>query len=99
MGEVYRAQDLRLNRFVAIKIVLSGTRVTAEQRERFSREAQSVARLVHPYVCRLYDAGHDHDLDYLVKEYLEGGTPASRTARGVLPVGEAGGTGRQIAVP
>jgi len=97
MGEVYRAQDLRLNRFVAIKIVLSGTRVTGEQRERFHREAQSVARLVHPYVCRLYDVGHDHDLDYLVMEFLEGETLASRMARGPLPVEDAVGIACQIA--
>ena len=97
MGEVYRAQDLRLNRFVAIKIVLSGTRVTGEQRERFHREAQSVARLVHPSVCRLYDVGHDHDFDYLVMEYLEGETLASRMARGALPVEDAVGIACQIA--
>jgi eukaryotic-like serine/threonine-protein kinase len=97
MGEVYRAQDLRLNRFVAIKIVLSGARVTAEQRERFDREAQAVARLVHPYVCRLYDVGHDHDLDYLVMEFLEGETLAARMARGPLPVDDAVAIAGQIA--
>ena len=97
MGEVYRAQDLRLNRFVAIKIVLSGARVTAEQRERFNREAQAVARLVHPHVCRLYDVGHDHDLDYLVMEFLEGETLATRMARGPLPVDDAIAIAGQIA--
>ena len=56
--------------------------MTDEQRERFNREAQAVARLVHPYVCRLYDVGHDHDLDYLVMEFLEGETLAARMARG-----------------
>jgi tetratricopeptide (TPR) repeat protein/TolB-like protein len=97
MGEVYRALDLRLNRFVAIKIVLSGARVTDEQRERFNREAQAVARLVHPYVCRLYDVGHDHDLDYLVMEFLEGETLAARMARGPLPIDDAVTIAGQIA--
>jgi tetratricopeptide (TPR) repeat protein len=89
MGEVYRARDPRLNRFVAIKIVLSGARVTAERREQFNREAQAVAALVHPNVCRIYDVGNDHDVDYLVMEYLEGETLASRMERGPLPIEDA----------
>src|SRR5712692_10175581 len=86
MGEVYRAHDLRLNRSVAIKIVARRAGVSAEVRERFDREAQAVARLDHPHVCRIYDVGHDRDLDYLVMEYLEGETLASRMSRGPLPL-------------
>ena len=97
MGEVYRAQDRRLNRSVAIKVVLSGATVSAERRERFDREAQSVARLEHPHVCRIYDVGHEHDLDYLVMEYLEGETLAARLGRGPLPVADAIEIARQIA--
>ena len=63
MGEVYRARDVRLNRSVAIKIVARRTDVSTEVRERFDREAQAVARLDHPHVCRVYDVGHDRDLD------------------------------------
>jgi serine/threonine protein kinase/tetratricopeptide (TPR) repeat protein len=100
MGEVYRAQDLRLNRSVAIKVVDSAARggtLSAERRERFDREAQSVARLEHPNVCRIYDVGHEHDLDYLVMEYLEGETLAARMSRGPLPVDTAIDFGCQIA--
>jgi serine/threonine protein kinase len=97
MGEVYRAHDLRLNRSVAIKILAGGTAVSAERRERFDREAQAVARLEHPHVCRLYDVGHEHDLDYLVMEYLEGETLASRMSRGALPADEAIDIATQIA--
>ena len=89
MGEVYRADDHRLNRSVAIKIVIGGAGVSAELRERFDREAKAIARLEHPNVCRVYDVGHDRDLDYLVMEHLEGETLASRMARGHLPVDEA----------
>ncbi len=97
MGEVYRAHDRRLNRSVAIKIVVRSGAVSAELRERFEREAQAVARLDHPHVCRIYDIGHDRDLDYLVMEYLEGETLASRLSRGHLPGDEAIEIARQIA--
>jgi serine/threonine protein kinase/tetratricopeptide (TPR) repeat protein/TolB-like protein len=97
MGEVYRANDLRLNRSVAIKIVPGGAGVSAERRERFDREAQAVAKLDHPNVCRVYDVGHDRDLDFLVMEYLEGETLASRMAEGALPVDDAIDIACQIA--
>ena len=97
MGEVYRADDHRLNRSVAIKIVTAGVGVSAEMRERFDREAKAIARLEHPNVCRVYDVGHDRDLDYLVMEYLEGETLASRMARGHLPADDAIDIACQIA--
>ncbi len=97
MGEVYRANDLRLNRSVAIKIVAGGATVSAERRERFDREAQAVAKLDHPNVCRVYDVGHDRDLDFLVMEYLEGETLAGRMADGALPVDDAIDVACQIA--
>lgn len=89
MADVYRAQDLRLNRSVAIKVVVNGPGVSADRRERFDREARAVARLDHPRVCRLYDVGHDRGLDYLVMDYLQGETLASRMARGPLPPHDA----------
>src|SRR6185295_8961858 len=87
MGEVYRAYDGRLNRSVAIKIVTGAT--DGDLRTRFMREAQAVAHVEHPHVCRVYDVGRDQDLDYLVMEYLEGETLASRLASGPLPADEA----------
>ena len=95
MGEVYRAYDHRLKRSVAIKIVTAAT--DGDLRARFIREAQAVARVEHPHVCRVYDVGRDHDVDYLVMEYLEGETLASRLERGPLPAGEAIAIARQIA--
>ena len=97
MGEVYRAHDRRLNRSVAIKIVAAGARVSADVRERFDREARAVARLEHPHVCRVYDVGHDQDLDFLVMEYLEGETLAGRLAGGPLAADEAVDLACQIA--
>jgi tetratricopeptide (TPR) repeat protein/TolB-like protein len=97
MGEVYRAQDLRLNRSVAIKIVIRGGDVSGELRDRFAREAQAVARLDHPHVCQIYDVGHEGEVDYLVMEYLEGETLARRMAQGRLNVEAAVEIARQIA--
>jgi tetratricopeptide (TPR) repeat protein/TolB-like protein len=97
MGEVYRADDHRLNRSVAIKILIAGADVSAGAREHFDREAKAIARLEHPNVCRVYDVGHDRGLDYLVMEHLEGETLAARMGRGHLPVDEAIDIASQIA--
>jgi tetratricopeptide (TPR) repeat protein len=95
MGEVYRARDHRLNRAVAIKIVTGAT--DDDARARFKHEAHAVARIEHPNVCRVYDVGHAHDVDYLVIEYLDGETLASRLAKGPLAIDDAIAIARQIA--
>src|SRR5262249_2767699 len=82
MGEVYQARDTRLNRTVAIKVLPAQSSAQPELRERFEREAQTIASLNHPHICTLYDIGRNDDVDYLVMEYLEGETLAARTGRG-----------------
>ena len=57
MGEVYRARDTRLNRVVAIKVLLAQLASDARLRERFEREARAVAALSHPHICAVYDVG------------------------------------------
>ena len=74
MGEVWKAHDTRLDRFVAIKIS------KAQFSERFAREARAIAALNHPHICQLYDVGSD----YLVMEYVEGSP-----LKGPLPVQKA----------
>jgi len=74
MGDVYQANDTRLDRIVAVKVS------KAEFNERFEREARAVAALNHPNICQLYDVG----LNYLVMEYIEG-TPL----KGPLPLDQA----------
>ena len=86
MGEVYRALDARLNRTVAIKVLPPHLADRPEQRERFDREARTIASLNHPHICTLYDIGHEEGLDYLVLEYIEGETLALRLAKGPLPI-------------
>ncbi|MGH9323621.1 MAG: protein kinase domain-containing protein [Vicinamibacteria bacterium] len=97
MGEVYKARDGRLDRFVAIKILSLEGAVREESRERLRREARVVAQLSHPHICALYDIGTEGDLDYLVIELIEGETLAQRLERGPLPLGLALEYGRQIA--
>ncbi len=88
MGEVYRAQDSRLGRVVAIKVLPSRVSDSALLRQRFEREARALSSLSHPHICTLYDIGHENDVDFLVMEYLEGETLAARLEKGPLPTQE-----------
>jgi serine/threonine protein kinase len=89
MGEVYRARDRRLDRIVAIKVLSAATSLRPEARLRFEREARAVASLNHPHICALHDIGHDDGVDFLVMQYLEGETLASRLTRGALSISDA----------
>ena len=86
MGEVYRSRDTRLNRTVAIKVLPEQFSGRSESRERFEREAKTIASLNHPHICTLYDVGREGSTDYLVMEYIEGETLAQRLAKGALPL-------------
>ena len=86
MGEVYKARDTRLDRTVAIKVLSAHLADRADLRERFDREAKTIAGLNHPHICTLFDIGHQDGTDYLVMEYLEGETLADRLKRGPLPM-------------
>jgi Tol biopolymer transport system component/predicted Ser/Thr protein kinase len=86
MGEVYRARDTRLDRIVAIKVLPAHLADRSELRERFEREARTIASLNHPHICTLHDIGQQDGTDYLVMEYLEGETLAQRLFKGPLPL-------------
>lgn len=86
MGEVYKANDTRLSRTVAIKVLPAHFSENPEMKQRFEREARTIAALNHPHICTLFDVGHQDGADYLVMEYLEGETLAERLARGALPL-------------
>jgi Tol biopolymer transport system component len=86
MGEVYKARDTRLDRTVAIKVLPAHLADKPELRERFEREARTIASLNHPHICTLYDVGHQDGIDFLVMEYLEGETLATRLLKGPLPL-------------
>jgi serine/threonine protein kinase len=97
MGEVYRANDTRLDRTVAIKIVSSALGESPEARQRFEREARAIASLSHPHICSLFDVGRQDGVEYLVMEFLEGETLATRLARGPLPIDQVLRYGIEIA--
>ena len=86
MGEVYRARDTRLERIVAIKVLPAHLADNPELRERFEREAKTIASLNHPHICTLHDIGRQDGVDFLVMEYLEGETLAMRLLKGPLPL-------------
>src|ERR1700681_4492520 len=86
MGEVYKARDTRLDRMVAIKVLPTHLADRAELRERFEREARTIASLNHPHICVLHDIGQQDGINYLVMEYLEGETLAHRLLKGPLPL-------------
>jgi eukaryotic-like serine/threonine-protein kinase len=85
MGEVYRARDTRLGRSVALKVLSGSVSPSAEYRQRFEREARTIAALNHPNICTLHDVGRSGEIDYLVMELIEGETLAARLQRGPLP--------------
>jgi len=89
MGEVYLAEDLTLPRRVALKF-LSGARTSDEERlGRFEREARAIARIDHPGVVTVYEAGRHEGAPFLAMQYVEGETLEERLARGPLDVAEA----------
>jgi serine/threonine-protein kinase len=90
MSTVYRAHDETLERWVAIKLMNREITTDSDQLERFRREAKAVAKLSHPNIVHVIDAGEDEGRPYIVFEYIEGETLKDRIRRlGRLPIPEA----------
>jgi serine/threonine-protein kinase len=90
MGVVYRARDERLQRRVAIKVLPPELAFQKDIRERFTREAQTAARLSHPHIVPIHSVGEAQGLVYFVMGYVDGESVAARIRRkGQLPVEEA----------
>ena len=90
MGVVYRARDERLQRRVAIKVLPPELAFQQDIRERFTREAQTAARLSHPHIVPIHTVGEGQGLVYFVMGYVDGESVAGRIRRrGKLPVEEA----------
>jgi serine/threonine protein kinase/Tol biopolymer transport system component len=97
MGDVYVAQDLKLGRQVAIKLLPPDFQQSAERVRFFEREARAAAALSHPNVMAIYQVGHCNGRSYIAAEYVEGDTLAHRIRRGPLNARDAIPLAGQIA--
>ena len=89
MGVVYLARHLRLNRLVAIKMMLNGGYAGPPELARFFREAEATAAIGHPNIVKVHEVGEVDGLPYFTMEYVEGDTLAQRLAGVPMPAAEA----------
>jgi eukaryotic-like serine/threonine-protein kinase len=97
MGVVFKAEDTRLGRTVAIKLLPEEWVREPLARERFQREARAASALNHPNICTVHDIGEQDGRPFLVMELLEGATLADRIAGQAMPLGALLDFGMQIA--
>lgn len=97
MGEVYKAYDQRLERWVAIKRIRPDKETAEEHRERLRREARAAARINHPAIVQVYDIFEQDDADCIVMEFVEGTSLDRLIQHGPLDAYRAARLGRQIA--
>jgi serine/threonine protein kinase/Tol biopolymer transport system component len=97
MGEVYRAQDTRLQRDVAVKVLTRNLSTDADALRRFEQEARAAGMLNHPNILAIYDIGDDDGLHYIVSELLEGESLRARIRQNAVPPRKALDYAAQIA--
>ena len=99
MADVYKAQDRKLNRLVAVKVMKAEFREDSSFVAKFQKEAQAAAKLSHPNVVNVYDVGEDRGLQYIVMELIEGITLKNYIAKkGKLSVKEATSIAIQVSL-
>jgi len=97
MGEVYLAEDLNLERPVALKILPAEVAHDADRMRRFVQEAKTASALSHPNVARVFEIGEAEGITFLAMEYIEGETLDAHIAGAPLPLAEAIGIAIQVA--
>src|SRR5262245_9887869 len=88
MGEIYLAQDTRLNRKVAIKLLPERYTQDPERLRRFGQEAQAASALNHPNIITIFEIGEAEGRHFIATEYIQGGTLRRRMSGEKLPIGE-----------
>src|SRR5512132_2188871 len=89
MGEVYLAEDIRLRRKVALKVLPRATAADERAQKRLIREAQAAATLDHPNICTVYEVGEADGQTFIAMQYVDGETLAARLKRGPLNASDA----------
>jgi Tol biopolymer transport system component/predicted Ser/Thr protein kinase len=97
MGVVYKAEDTRLHRTVALKFLSDDTAKDPAALERFRREAQAASALNHPNICTIYDVGEESGSAYIVMEYIDGQTLKDRIEGKVMRLSDVLEIGVQVA--
>ena len=97
MGQVYRARDTKLNRYVALKVLPEAFADDADRVARFTREAKTLAALNHPHIAGIFGLEESGGVSALVMELVEGDDLSQRIVRGPIPLDEALPIAKQIA--
>ncbi len=97
MGVVYKARQRRLNRIVALKMILTGQLASTEEVQRFYLEAEAAAQLEHPNIVPIFEVGEQAGQPFFSMSFVDGGSLAQRVREGPLPPREAAGLVEQIA--